>query len=223
MTADEMYRIELFAIKKNQNGSLTPAKFDEINDAAQNQYVSFLCGNMEGYQPNHPLPKAEFGNNRTSRQRLTPSIYNYVLNISSIYGTSPYPSDYIQTDSMHSIYGFNPIRFVQQHKLTSVYNSTIDPIASNPIYLIQAKEFQFYPTSQWQAKLSYVRNPPAIHWGYTNDVNGRPVYDPLTSIDPIWDNVGCMEVIIRALRLVGVNLQLNVVMQYAEELKTQGN
>lgn len=217
-----MYLVELFAIKKNQNGNLKPDDFNRINNVAQRQWLSFLCGNLEGYVQGHPLPRAEFGNNRTARQRLTPSIYNYILNINAGTGISPYPGDYIQTDSMNSIYGHKNIRFVPQHKLSGIYNSTIDPVASNPIYLINDFGFEFIPSTQWQARLSYVRNPPDIKWASTPDANGRLIYYAVNSVDPIWDEISCFEIIVRALALVGVNLQLNIVMAYAQEIKKDG-
>lgn len=224
MDVNTLYLIQKYAIKKNQNGNLKPDDFNRVNNIAQREWVAFLCGNMEGYQPGHPLPRAEFGNNRTSRQRLSPVIYGFILNINSIYGygTAGYPNDYIQTDAMYSIYGMSSIRYVPQHKLSTVYNSTIDPIDTNPIYLIKDKGFQFYPETQWQAKLSYVRNPPDIKWAYTVDDNGREVYDPNNSVDPIWDEVSMMEIIVRSLRIIGVNLQIGAVIQFAQEVKNTG-
>lgn len=222
MTVDDVYSIIKFAVKKNQNGTVTSNDFNRIINLASDSYKAFLCGNMEGYQVGHPLPKAEFGNNRTARQRLTPSIYNYVLNIDAITGISPYPLDYIQTDSMNSIYGVQKIRFAPQHKLVSIYNSVIDPISSNPIYLITDYGFQFHPSNLWRARLSYVRETPPIRWAWTLDGNGREVYDPVNSVDPVWDNVAIYEVIVRALALIGLNLQLGSVMQYSEQIKQTG-
>lgn len=221
MTVDEVYSIMKFAVKKNQNGSLPPARFNEVINVGMRSWIAWILGNFQTYQPGRPIARVELGNNSVVRQRLTPTIYGYILNVDS-QGVSPYPHDYLQTDTMYSIYGYKRIRYAENNQLDSYYNSTIDPIASNPIYLIEDDNFQFYPTTVWQAKLRYVRDPQDIKWGYTLDSNDRPVYNPATSVDPIFDNLVMMEIICRSLQLVGVNLQLGVVIQYSQEIKNQG-
>lgn len=211
-----------FAIKKNQNGSLTPASFNSVINIGMRSWIGWMLGSFQSYQPGRPVSKVELGTNSVVRQRLTPAIYGYILNINPIYGTSPYPGDYLQTDTMYSIYGIKRIRYVENNQLDAAYNSVIDPIASNPIYLLEDVNFQFYPTNTWQAKLRYVKDPPNIHWAYTLDGNNRPIYDPANSVDPIFDNLTMMEIVVRALALVSVNLQLNQVMAYSQEIKNQG-
>lgn len=222
MTADDCYKLMQYIIAKNQNGYLKPDDFDRVINSGMRSWIAWILGDFQQYQPGRPIAKVELGNNEIVRQRLTPCIYGYILNVSSIYGTSPYPGDYLQTDTMYSIYGVKRIRYIDNDKLDGVFNSVIDPIAINPVYLLESDRFQFYPTSIWQAKLRYVRDPQNIHWGFTTDINGRTVYDPLTSVNPIFDNLSIMEIISRALRMVGVNLQVGAVIQYAEEIKNEG-
>jgi hypothetical protein len=81
---------------------------------------------------------------------------------------------------------------------------------------------QFYPENIGSAKMSYVRTPPSIVWGYTLDSNGIPVWNPATSQNPVWSDGVMMEIIARALRLIGVNLQSSVISQYANEVKQLG-
>lgn len=222
MDINDYFELMKFVVRKNSNGGITISNFNRVINIGSYQYAAWLCGNMQGYQAGHPMPRVEFGNNRTSRQRLTPVIYGYVLHIDANTGIAPYPNDYIQTDSMYSIYGVRKIRFAQQNQLDSFYNSTIDPIATNPIYLIKYVGFQFYPTSQWQANLSYVKVPPPIEYAYTLDTHGRPVYDPINSKQMVWDEISAWEVLTRALQLIGINLQVSQVIQYAQEIKNQG-
>ena len=59
-------------------------------------------------------------------------------------------------------------------------------------------------------------------WGYTLDVNGVPVYDPASSTQPVWGDATILEIIVRALRIIGVNLQYNDVNAYANEIKQVG-
>jgi len=221
LSVDEVYSLMKFILNKNQQGYFAPDKFRLVINQAQRSYQSHLLGSFEQYTPGRPVARVELGQNSVVRQRLAPTIYGYVLSIDS-QGQSPYPHDYIQTDTMYSIYGVSRIRNAQQNQLDAYYNSTIDPIASNPIYLIEDTNFQFYPTTTYQAKLHYVRDAPDIVWGYTLDGNGRAVYNPATSVDPVWDSAAMLDIIARALTLVGVNLQAGAVLQFANQIKQEG-
>ncbi len=221
MDVNDIYELMQYIIAKNQQGYLAPDEFILTINQAQQSYQSYLLGNFQTYTPGRPVAKVELGQNSVVRQRLSPSIYNYNLAVDST-GFSPYPGDYLQADAMWSIYGNNRIRYVQQDSLYAFYNSVIDPVATNPIYLIEDVGFRFYPVTTATAKLSYVRNAPNMVWGYTLDGNGNPVYDAASSTQPIWDDASMLEIIARALRMVGVNLQSAVVSQYAEEIKNQG-
>lgn len=222
MDVNECYQVVLFATAKNKSqGYVSPDDFNLIINQASRSYANFLLGGFNYYTPGRPISKVELGQNSNVRQRLTPIIYGYNLNI-DVSGFSPYPNDFLNVDAIWSYYGYNRIRYAAQEKLYSIYNSTLDPIATNPIYLIEDVGFRFYPQSTATARLNYVKNPPDMIWGYTEDVNGRPVYSAAHSTQPVWDDASMLEVIVRALAIIGVNLQLNVVMGYAQTIKTQG-
>lgn len=228
MNVNDIYLLMQYILNKSQQGYLPPAKFRLVINQGQRSYIAWLLGEFQQYTPGRPISRVELGNNRTVRQRLSPVIYGYNLAINP-YGFSPYPSDYIQTDAMWSIYGqsiYNPlnkrIRYAQQNELDSFYNSTIDPIATNPIYLIEDEGFRFYPENQYQARLNYVRDAPEIEWAYTLDSNSRPVYDAVNSRQPVWDSVAIFDIIARALTMVGVSLQAGRVIAYSEQKTKEG-
>ena len=221
-TVDDVYQIVQYACGKNlQQGYISPADFNLTINQAQKSYASYLLGNFQQYQPGRPQARVEFGQNTVIRQRLTPIIYGYNLTIDAT-GFSPYPGDYLQQDAMWSFYGYNRIREVQQQYFYSIYNSVIDPVTSWPVYMLEYDGFRFFPNNTNQAKLSYVRNPPDMIWGYTLNVNGIPVYIPAASTQPVWDDASILEIIVRALRIIGVNLQYNDVNAYANEIKQVG-
>ena len=222
MNVDQAYSIMKYALAKNiSQGYFSPVDFGIAFNSAQKSYTAYLLGNFQTYNPGRPISKTELGQNAVVRQRLSPVIYGYILDVDTT-GFSPYPGDYIQSDAMWSLYGFQRIRLVEQDQLYSVYNSVIDPIASNPIHLIEDVGFRFYPQSISNARLSYVRTPPDVVWGYDLDMSGRPVYNPLKSTQPVWADDAIMEIITRALKLCGVNLQLSVVVQYAQDIIKTG-
>jgi len=210
-----------FAIKKAMNGDFTPSEYNDVINTAQRQYQSFLAGQLEQYQNGRSQPRVQYTQNEVSRQRMTPLIYGYNLTVDST-GFSPYPGDYLQVDAMYSTYGQSRIRYCEQERLYSTVNSVIDTVATNSIFLIEDRGFRFYPITQATAKLSYVRNVPDIVWGYTLDANGREVYSQANSTNPVWADISMMEIIVRALALVGTNLQLGILNGYAQQIKTQG-
>lgn len=222
MTVDDIYVLMLYAVSKNkQQGYLSPTDFNVVFNQGQKSFADYLLGELQQYPQGRSGSRVEWGQNQTARTRLTPIIYGYHLHIDTT-GFSPYPGDYLNVDAMWSIYGIERVRFVPQDKHWFVYGSVIDPYQSNPYYLIEDVGFRFFPQSYGDAWLSYVRNPPNVVWGYTTDVNGIPVYSAALSTQCVFDEASILQIVVRALRIVGVNLQFDTVSQYANEIKMQG-
>lgn len=222
MTIDQAYFLVKYAASKNlQQGYVAPDDFNNAMNMAQGSYLDYLLGQYQKYQPGKPSAPVSFSENQRIRTSLAPLIYGAVLPINSL-GVAQYPSDFEQVDAMWSVYNHYRIRFTQQDSLWSKYRSTIDPVETNPLYLMNHEGFQFYPENLAQARMSYVRTPPPMLWAYTSDGNGIPVYDPVNSIQPVWETTDLLSIIVRALALVGVNLQLDVVMGYSQQIKQGG-
>lgn len=222
MTIDEIYSLVKYACNKNQQGYVTPADFNRSMNTAQKSYLAYLLGEYQKYQIKRPIAVVEFGQNQRVRQSISPLIYSATLTPFVYNGVSPFPSDYEYNDAMWGLYGHYNIRFIQQDRLDSYLHSEIDPVVSNPVYLINHEGFQFFPNDIGAAKMSYVRTPPTMKWAYVVDGNNRPIYDPLNSIDPVWADSDILDIIVRALNIIGVNLQLGAVVQYSKEIKNGG-
>ncbi len=230
MNVNDMYRICQFAINKAQNGYLTPSEFNLIINQAQVSYQDYLLGEFQQYQYGRAQARINYSENENIRQRLSPLITEATLTINGTSGEAPYPADYVQADTIITT-AFKRVRFVQQDSLYSYYNSEIDPVATNPVYLIEPTGFQFYPKTLGTALLTYVKEAPSIVWAYTT-VSGRPVYAPTQTgggvipttgtVQPVWADVDLLEIIARALKLIGVNLQAGQVGQYANQVTQQG-
>lgn len=218
-----MYKVVLEVLAKNkQQGYASPDDFNTNINIAQLGFLDYLLGEFQQYAGGRPVARVQFGMNESVRQRLTPFIQKPVTLTVDGTGFASYPLDYQQMDAMLTT-TLDRVRYVAQHKLYSYINSQIDPVATNPIYIIVDNGFQFYPITIGTALLSYVRTPTPINWGYIPDPStGLPVYNPGTSTDPEWYDIDCLQVIVRALDLFGVNLQLPQVEQYANRIKIQG-
>lgn len=226
MNVNQMFQVWSFALSKNlQQGYGSPDDFYLCINQGQRSYFDYLLGEYQRYQVRRPIAVVEVGQNKRIEDSLAPLIYGTVLNIPNDVGIAPYPSDYEYVNAMFSIYGNYNIRFALQNQLDSFVHSDIDPVADNPIYLIEHEGFHFFPDRPYgenQAKMKYYRNPPSIVWGYTLDSNGLPVWNPATSQNPVWSESDCMQIIVRALAIAGVNLQYNTVLQYANDIKNGG-
>ena len=220
MGINEMYQICQYAINKSQNGYLTPSQFNLLANQAQISFQDYLLGEFQQYQYGRPQARVNYSQNSDTRQRLTPFIIETTLTIDGN-GLVNYPTDYLQTDAMRTT-DFDRIRFVQQDSLYSYIQSEIDPVATNPIYLLNDAGFQFYPKNIGTATLTYIKIAPDMIWGYTLDNNGRPIFAPAYSTEPLWYDIDKLEIVARILKLVGVSLQAGQVEQYANMVTTQG-
>jgi len=221
VTADEVYRTIQLACSKNQSGYIDPDQFNLIIKLGGLGFLDYLLGQVEQYQPGRPQPRVALGMSKTIRLSLAAVIDPISSLAIDGTGLSPYPANLQMVDAMFTT-DMKKIRFVQQNKLDSYLNSSITPIDTNPIFLIDSAGFQFYPITLGTAKISYVHTPVEVIWGFNNNPNGDPIYDPTTSVDPEWYDADMMQVIVRALALIGVNLQAAQVQQYAQMIKTQG-
>lgn len=78
-----------------------------------------------------------------------------------------------------------------------------------------------YPTSIASISLSYLRKPATPEWAYTT-VNDEPVYDAGNSQDFETGETTHLEICMRILSAVGVNLRMGDIVQYAEMAEQQG-
>ncbi len=222
MNVNFMYDLCKFIVNKNQNGYLKPLDFNVSINQSQISYMNYLLGETQQYAQGRPIARVGLGMNEILAQRLAPfvdPIYTLTINGS---GVAPYPPNYEQIVAMFTNTGLQRIRYAEKDKIYSLANSVIDPVATNPIYSIQNNGFQFYPITLGNAKISYVKTPPEIIWAYILDDKGRAIYDAGNSVDPLWNDVDCLEIITRALAMVGVNLQSAAVIQYANQITKGG-
>lgn len=222
MSINTIYQLFLYVIKKNQSADLSPDEFNNIWNLAQINFMDYLLGEFQQYQYGKSVARVEIGQNQTVLQRLTPLIDSPVTLTINSNGVAPNPSDYQQACAMYTT-AMNKVSFVQQDSLYSRLQSVIDPVTTtNPIYLIENNQFQFYPTSLGSALLSYVKTPPAAKYAYIIDGSGNPIFDPGNSIDPVFFDTDCWTIASRALEMVGINLQAPLIQQYANNIKNNG-
>lgn len=227
MNADIPFRLINYISNKFMGGDITGNNYMDIINQAQRDFLNDLLGQFVSYQYGRPISRVQFGMNEIVRQRITPLIDTPSPLVIDATGLAPYPTDFQQVDAIYTSTK-DRVRFVPQHKLYAYLGSVIDPVATNPIFLIENEGFRFYPNTNTNGvalsgvTLSYVKTPPAIIWNSTPDAQGRPAYTSAGSQGPVFYDVDTMELVSRSLAMVGINLQANEVSRYAEMVKKEG-
>lgn len=94
-------------------------------------------------------------------------------------------------------------------------SSLVPPTADYPVCVFYKTYVQFYPTDITNVKMVYLKKPVAPVYAYTI-VSGRPVYDDANSIDIEWNEVDAGKIATKALKILGINLDDQLLVQYAE-------
>lgn len=227
MTADTAYQLINYLSNQFQRGNVSPQRFNLIINQASTSFLNYLLGQFQTYNYGKPESRVQFGVNETARQRLSPLINPLSPLTIDVTGLAQYPTGFEQVDAMFST-TMDRIRFFPQHRLYSYLNDPIDPINTNPGYVLESGGFRFYPNTTYNgtqlpgALLSYVQTPAPIFWNSTLDGNGRPVYSVAGSTGLPWYDVDNFEVVVRALKMVGVNLSVGELVQYGESILKTG-
>lgn len=224
MNIDTIYKICQSIVNKYKQGYFSPDEFNNFFNLAQKQYFNFLLGMPESYRPGYPLPTVGKMMNQTVIEKLSPFFRQYNVALSG--GTSiSFPSGLASIIEVN-ING-NPCRIKPIHKYANVLNDSIDVVTNtDPVCFIENGYIQVYPSSGWGSTdtltMNYYIIPPDAVWGYTLDSNGLPVYNPGTSVDPIWMDNEYSEIIARTVSMVGINLSNPLVINYSDKMKLEG-
>lgn len=168
MNINEIFLLTNYIAGKNQNGNITPDNFNLLVKASNAEFKSFLIGEVEQFQYNNPKSRVGLGSSELVLSSLSPFIPSPItLTVNGTTGIAPYPNDYIQRIALYDS-SMNKIRWAMQEKLAAYLSDPIDPIATNPIYLLEKDGFQFYPITIVNPKLSYIQTGAIPYWGYNS-------------------------------------------------------
>ena len=207
VSVDYIYNYCLDLINKNQAGGLNNEKFENLWNGEQNAYQSDLLGNFQARNNSKTGINTGLIENETIMQKLSPFITKEVYS-SFTSGQATKPDDFIYRLSlMTNGYDCHKINHNQR---SAVNHSVIDApsVINNTYYFLEYEDYyEFLPSTVTSATLDYVKVAPAIKWGFTYDADGRQVYNSGTSIQPLWDNISCMEITKRMLKSLGITFK----------------
>lgn len=188
-------------------------EFERVLDDAQMAY----------YSDN----KAKYATSNLIKEILAPfrATYNFTPSTTvSGYIVVPSNSNYldlldiqIEVDiSSRTIY--YGVKMVNEDERANMLNSQLDPVTvTSPIGEITApRYFRLYPTAGYTGTVTYFRRPIAPVYGY-DIISGRvPVYNAATSVQLEWRDSEINAIIIKALKIAGVNLSDAEVSNFAQ-------
>jgi hypothetical protein len=82
--------------------------------------------------------------------------------------------------------------------------------------------YSFLPSSVTSASLDYVVAPTDVVWGFTLS-GGRQIYNPGTSVQPVWDNNSCREITRRVLDTIGISYKDSDFANFGNRVINTGN
>ena len=219
-TVDYCYSTLRFIVRKNQLGSLSPTDFQYAFNTAQRNYYDFLVGRIEQYRYDSPKPRIGLSMTDNVVSRLMPFEQTTTLTVTS--GLANKPAGFNKLLSMYTSNNYRVYR-IEEDRFAERYQDSIDPIdEANAFYVEQNTNWRIYPTTLNNLTLKYLSVPNNVIWGYTTDGNGRPVYDAVNSIQPLWYDNDIDEILARAAKIVGVSLKEPTLVQFGEQVMAKG-
>ncbi len=231
MDINKVYNFLKYLADKDQSGNITPKEFNLSLPRALNEWVMKRYNNVKSVQPN----KQGWQKN----QKITDDlrfllVRNEVSNVTPD-GKLSLPDDYLHLSSLVYNYKYSEDGdTVSIPKDVDVVNDNeIAEFLSSHIYRknIKAKKYvicafyndylQIYPKDIGTVDLTYLRKPIEPFWAFTLE-RGRPVYDPINSIDLEVPDETANEIIVMCASYLGMNLREPELVNYSEMLKNQG-
>lgn len=223
MTVDYAYQFIQFVARKNQAAQITPKEVQFALASGQKNYYEYLLGLVQQFQPGRPVPTVALGMNSKISTDLSPFKFEDVT-IAVVTNKAPLPSKFRYLSLMLDQNG-KQMQWMSDNKLPGRLASVIDPISETGkgFYNESNGAWRVYPDGTITSiKVNYYVKPDDIVWAYTFDANGRPVYNPIGSVDPQFNDEAMTDVLARALEILGWSFQSENLVEYGQEVKKNG-
>lgn len=211
LSVDYNYQFVLKLMKKNQAGGLRSQEFAYQWNDQQCSYQDDLLGRFQLRNNGKTGVNTGLIQDETILQKLSAFIKPVSITITS--GNADKPTDFVYRLAMR-INGVDAYK-INQNQIANVNASVIDPPATttDTYYFVEYEDYFYFlprtlPTANiTTAQLDYIITPPNVIWGFTLDANDRQVYNPGTSVQPLWDNNSCREICKRVMKNIGVSFK----------------
>ena len=200
---NDIYNILLYIARKQRGVFITP---DEAMTILDNGQLELTQKGFEQFQINQtivdilsPFKEKVQTTTQSDGQCVMPSNYAHLLG------------------SVYTIYGstVNAVKFVNEDELPLVLTNLLRPVnLSNPIAIDSALGFQVFPNTAQTIFYTYLRRPVKPYLAYTQ-VGRTVTYDPANSIQIEFYDIYINNIISRALKYLGINIDEQGIEQFA--------
>lgn len=164
-SVDEVYNLGKYrADKSGYNGYISPDDFNLLFPRAEIRYFNKL---YETY-------------GKTLRVNDALATFKTITPVTIAGGLVAIPADLFHIYTLYYTFNGHPVEItrVEPDRLANNLSSTYEaPSTEFPIYVENATEIQFYPTTLTTATLTYLRKPTVTKWAYT--LNGALAFNTL--------------------------------------------
>lgn len=199
-----LYDFYQYIVRKERGVFVTPPQFTQNLDAGQ----------LDAFEEYFKL----YGVDGTTHDALRPFRVYYMFT-SDAAGIVTFPSDYQHIlGTAYTVMGstVNEITFVNDDEFVSALMSQLRPVSIySPIAADRGVGFQIYPSQLQIGFFNYIRRPAIPVYGFSQ-VGRELTYNPLTSTQLEWTEVYQNNIIAKALRYAGINMDEQGVSQFAE-------
>jgi len=228
VSIDTVKKYTEFLVRKNNSQYLSPDQFNLIINRASRTVFVKRTGNPHDYQAGAPIPRMGF----QITQKITEDLKAFQENANlplSAQGRVTYPSNLAYTipgifykTEKHGKEIYVQVEIIDKDKEGyRLSSSIVYPTRLRPIALFESTYLQVYPVGISNIKFPYLRYPKDAVWAYTV-VNNRPVFDPANSVDLEWEDMVVNDVIMQALKSIGISIKDADVMNFAQSESMQG-
>ena len=211
---NDLYNLADYICRKERGAFLGITEFtDAIN-----------YGQLEAYQ----LYFSAYGVNQIIHDALLPFKVRMQFTSASD-GSVTFPSNYLHLlGGVYTVTGstVNPVRFLSQDELPQALTAQLRAISlSAPVAVDSVGGFYLYPQSTQTGFYTYMRLPASPVLAVTlSGTDGRTVtYDPINSVQLEFSDIYCNNILSRALKLIGINMEEDGIEAFAQSQSQQSN
>lgn len=221
-SVDKLWGFTTSLLNKPQSGNLTPSMFFYAFNSQQRLYMADIVGRFQARNTGKAGANTGLIQNEVDLTKLSPFTKPVTLTVTA--GNANKPADFIYR--LAARINDKEVIFIDKGQIAFVINSVIEaPSVSMGRYYATEYEgyYQVLPSIVTSMDLDYIADVVDVVYATIPDGNGRPIYDPANSTNPLWDNLSLMEIVQRTLKPYGVHFTSADFENYGREAINTGN
>lgn len=201
-------------LAKNSGEGVFPDEYTRNANVSQKEYFKLVLGSNN--RTVNGQSRVVYGRNQILDARLVPFKESVLLNV--VDGVVTIPSDCAHIRSIRTLSN-EALRRIDDDRIGMI-NS--DPLSHRTYYFEKKGEVEVFSDQPLiKVRLDYLKYPKDIKYAYTTNGRGRPVFDPINSVDFEWNETEEVELTTRILQRFGVEFRDGHIQNYTNIQKSQ--